>query len=616
MAYGILKCDTITFTDAGVDKSVTISGLVQNPTFTGNVTATGTISGDIVRGQTISGVTVTGTTAQFTSGTFVSLTGTTTSGTTANFVSGVFTTQISGATVTGGNANFTSGTFTNISGGVYTITSGVFALGTSGTPSISFASDPNTGIYSPGADQVAISTSGTGRLIVGSTGTVNIVGAGTAGSTQAVSFNGSAPVDSLVILSDGKVGLGTSAPDERLVVAGAIRATSNATDWSASNGALIDYNAGEMRIVATRNGANSSNMSFTTFNAGTAGTRMYITSAGNVGIGTISPTLKLSVDGDTWFGNGSGVEIGRLFNDAGVLHLRASNNVTGLALGTAGGEKARIDSSGRLLVGTFSARTNFNNSSLAPRLQVEGTDASTGGLSVVRNENSNGPIIFLGSSGGSTLGSNTLIANDTNSSTFGAIFFSGSDGTEFVTAASISSFLDGTPGANDMPGRLVFSTTADGASSPTPRMTIKNDGSVIWGDVFGDTVGATNRDLYIDDTGLMGYVSSIKASKANINAIESTDWLYQLKPVSFNRRKKDKDENYTEDTYDELEYGLIAEEVEIVAPELCFYDYVNGNPELRGVHYTQLITPMLKALQEAAARIETLEAVVAALKTS
>jgi hypothetical protein len=147
-------------------------------------------------------------------------------------------------------------------------------------------------------------------------------------------------------------------------------------------------------------------------------------------------------------------------------------------------------------------------------------------------------------------------------------------------------------------------------------MTIKNDGSVIWGDVFGDTVGATNRDLYIDDTGLMGYVSSIKASKANINAIESTDWLYQLKPVSFNRRKKDKDENYTEDTYDELEYGLIAEEVEIVAPELCFYDYVNGNPELRGVHYTQLITPMLKALQEAAARIETLEAVVAALKTS
>ena len=80
MPYGILKVDTITFTDNSVDKSVSLSGLIQNPTFTGNVTATGTISGDVIRGgTTISGVTVTGTTA--------------------NFASGVFTTQVSGAIV-------------------------------------------------------------------------------------------------------------------------------------------------------------------------------------------------------------------------------------------------------------------------------------------------------------------------------------------------------------------------------------------------------------------------------------------------------------------------------------------------------------------------------------
>ena len=41
-----------------------------------------------------------------------------------------------------------------------------------------------------------------------------------------------------------------------------------------------------------------------------------------------------------------------------------------------------------------------------------------------------------------------------------------SDGTDFTEAARIQAFVDGTPGANDMPGRLVFSTTADGASSP------------------------------------------------------------------------------------------------------------------------------------------------------
>ena len=43
-------------------------------------------------------------------------------------------------------------------------------------------------------------------------------------------------------------------------------------------------------------------------------------------------------------------------------------------------------------------------------------------------------------------------------------------------AASIEAEVDGTPGANDMPGRLVFSTTADGASSPTERMRITSDG--------------------------------------------------------------------------------------------------------------------------------------------
>jgi hypothetical protein len=45
-------------------------------------------------------------------------------------------------------------------------------------------------------------------------------------------------------------------------------------------------------------------------------------------------------------------------------------------------------------------------------------------------------------------------------------------------AASIKAEVDGTPGTNDMPGRLVFSTTADGASSPSERMRIDSAGSV------------------------------------------------------------------------------------------------------------------------------------------
>jgi hypothetical protein len=58
--------------------------------------------------------------------------------------------------------------------------------GTAAAPSIAFESDPNTGIYSPGADQVAISTNGTGRLFVDATGQI---GVGTAAPDTAVVIN-------------------------------------------------------------------------------------------------------------------------------------------------------------------------------------------------------------------------------------------------------------------------------------------------------------------------------------------------------------------------------------------------------------------------------------------
>jgi hypothetical protein len=60
----------------------------------------------------------------------------------------------------------------------------------------------------------------------------------------------------------------------------------------------------------------------------------------------------------------------------------------------------------------------------------------------------------------------------------GGVTFQGNDGTVPVIAARITAEVDGTPGANDMPGRLIFSTTTDGGSSLTERMRITNDGNV------------------------------------------------------------------------------------------------------------------------------------------
>ena len=161
-----------------------------------------------------------------------------------------------------------------------------------------------------------------------------------------------------------------------------------------------------------------------------------------------------------------------------------------LAFAGGGTEVARIDSSGRLLVGLSTARTNFFNTSsvLSGPLQTEGTSNLTRIVSQIYNSNdSGGPILVLGKSRGTTVGSNTVVSSE---DVLGQLSFQGSDGTEFVEAASVVAVVDGTPGANDMPGRLMFSTTADGAASSTERMRIDSAGRVLVGTSTANTSGA------------------------------------------------------------------------------------------------------------------------------
>jgi hypothetical protein len=61
----------------------------------------------------------------------------------------------------------------------------------------------------------------------------------------------------------------------------------------------------------------------------------------------------------------------------------------------------------------------------------------------------------------------------------GTISFRPSDGTQFLSGATITAYLDGTPGTNDVPTRLSLSTTADGASTVTERMRIDSAGRVL-----------------------------------------------------------------------------------------------------------------------------------------
>ena len=149
-----------------------------------------------------------------------------------------------------------------------------------------------------------------------------------------------------------------------------------------------------------------------------------------------------------------------------------------LAVTTGGTGRLFIDSSGRLLAGTSTARSNFFGTTLSSITQIEGTGGAggRGALSVINNDVSNNPpYVLLGRSGAATLGSNAAVVNG---SRLGTLTFHGADGTSFIEAATVAGEVDGTPGTNDMPGRLVFSTTADGAASPTERLRIDSSGRV------------------------------------------------------------------------------------------------------------------------------------------
>ena len=143
-----------------------------------------------------------------------------------------------------------------------------------------------------------------------------------------------------------------------------------------------------------------------------------------------------------------------------------------LALVTGGTQRATVDSSGRLLVGTSSARSTGTINWLS---QIESTGFV--GLGITTNDNGTaGAYLSLAKSRGTSVGSNTIVQNNDG---LGYILFSGADGTDANSqAAFICCEVDGTPGADDMPGRLVFSTTADGAASPTERMRITSGGIV------------------------------------------------------------------------------------------------------------------------------------------
>jgi hypothetical protein len=533
------------------------------------------------------------------------------------------------------------------------------------------------GIYTPGADQVAVATNGSGRLFVDANGNVGIANSSPTNARLLVGDDLGAittaarmvqvghPSGGMLILgkdntdysyltheastqtsnwfyrggagitlnSAGLVGVGTSSPSYKLhVVTDAISGRQDPTNISRTSGNLIRFTnpqfstdasmglllrvfpdadsrqgAGIIANGGTNNGSTTLDL-FYTDTAGTSKSGLRISDTGAVGIGVTSPSsilhLKAASSPKLILDNSDSS------TDAVIDTWWAG---TPLAFQIGSSEKARIDASGRLLIGTSS---DLSGGDADARLQVNG-DA--------------GAQVLLSRQDFGALTAGTLIGE--------VVFRSQASGVS-ETSALIKCEADATQGSGDKPGRLVFSTTADGAGVPTERMRIANSGTIygfssdlgFWqavsaaagssqllfrGSHSGGAVGTGTTSYYVYSNGNVqntnGSYTAISDAKLKENIVDASSQWDDLKSIQI------RNWNFKAETGHEThrQIGPIAQELETVCPGLVFETPdrdADGNETgevTKGVNQSVLYMKAVKALQEAIAKIETLEGMVA-----
>jgi len=380
-------------------------------------------------------------------------------------------------------------------------------------------------------------------------------------------------------------------------------------------------------------------------NSGTAGelefSSMVETSTG-VGIGTSSPAAKLQVKvgTDQNFSVTSTNSLTQLqaINDAGNAFEPLDIAGSYIKLSPGSSEAARLDSSGRLLVGTSS---NISSDSFDSKIQTAGTNQEGASISIRRDQNSSsGPALAFSKTRSTSIGGNTIVqSNDL----LGQLVFYGADGTDVDSHAGlIRCRVDGTPGSNDMPGRLEFHTTADSASSATQRFWIDSTGAIhtdnsAYAFLRSDSTSVASLTLRKDASGADGVdylqcrntantlklviegdgdvanannsYGSTSDSKLKENIVDASSQWSDIKNLQVRNYNFTEASGYPTHT----QIGLIAQEVETVSPGL-----VNNKPDVdedgndlgtvtKSVRYSVLYMKAVKALQEAQTRIETLE---------
>jgi len=212
--------------------------------------------------------------------------------------------------------------------------------GSAGTPGLRFLSDTNVGVFRPTTDTLAIATGGSERLRID---------------------------------SSGRLGLGTSTPSTNLdIVVGSGTATQKLGSGSVAGGSYLNLHGASASktwfVGANYNFAGVLEFTQSTANGGTTPSStpaMVLSAAGNVGIGTTSPNYVLDVAGTGSISaafTSTDSENYIALKDSGTTlgHVRVGSISNELTFRAGNSERARIDSSGRLGLGTSSPSSEFH----------------------------------------------------------------------------------------------------------------------------------------------------------------------------------------------------------------------------------------------------------------
>ena len=291
---------------------------------------------------------------------------------------------------------------------------------------------------------------------------------------------------------------------------------------------------GRVQIASTNNSA--------------SGTRLVVGSGNNMSATVLINTQDTDVNALTlsnWDGATTSNKVIVGFDNSGrgsfAMGMPASTNAFAFfsSIDGASNERLRIDSDGRLLHKHTASR---NVGTKTGQLQVinSGNDAA---ISIIQTNNAgSAPFLCFGKTRSANTTGSTIVQDGDS---LGQIVFAGADGTDIdSTGALITAQVDGTPGSNDMPGRLVFSTTADGATTSTERLRIDSSGSLLVANTTGSRTNLSGNadDIVIGNTSTSNETGismfSTNASGIRFNDASGTDgaieYAHSARELRFN----------------------------------------------------------------------------------